>query len=503
MNIVEQIFSVDRLAEIGSVVALKWAAGSITYQELADKIQAASLELNRHGVSIGERVVFQCADTAEFVIWYFAVLNIGAVSIAVSTRLGREDLYHVIQDSEANALIFDSTTAETCQTISGDSVLIRINLNQVSLDERISEVLNTVERESDHEALWVYSSGSTSRPKGIVHTHRCIRDCCGFHTDTLNISVGELLFCTSRISFAYALANGLLAPLQLGATVYLHPDWITPDELRSIIRIERPQVVFAVPSIYRGILDLTDTGDDDEFASVEFYVSAGEYLPSELQSRWEEYCGRTIINVYGCSETLFLALTGSASNTPPASVGNPLTGVIPYLVDPADSVSVSQGQEGVLHIEHPFMFTHYANRSKDTEYRLRGARFNTGDLYRQDASGNWYHLGREDDLLKVAGQWVYLREIETVGQNSQLAIDVAVIGAKDNVGSIRPALFFVPNYDSSYDEAVSLMHKHIERNLPMFKRPKWIRAIDDFPKTANGKLSRSALQRIVEGQSRD
>ena len=503
MNIVEQIFSVDRLNKVGGVVALKWAAGSTTYQELADKIQAASLELKRHGVFMGERVVFQCADTADFVAWYFAVLNIGAVSIAVSTRLGGEDLFHVIQDSEANALIFDSTTAETCQTISGDSGLIRINLNQVSLDERISEELKTVKREPDHEALWVYSSGSTSRPKGIVHTHRCICDCCGFHTDTLNITFGDLLFCTSRISFAYALANGLLAPLQLGATVYLHPDWITPSELRSIIHVERPRFLFAVPSIYRGILDLTDTGDDDEFASVEFYVSAGEYLPAELQSRWEEFCGRTIINVYGCSETLFLALTGSANNTPPDSVGNPLTGVVPYLVDPVESVSVPQGEEGVLHIEHPFMFTNYANRPKDTEYRLRGARFNTGDLYRQDASGNWYHLGREDDLLKVAGQWVYLREIETVGQNSQLAIDVAVIGARDDVGSIRPALFFVPSCDSSYDEAVSLMRKHIERNLPMFKRPKWIRAIDDFPKTANGKISRSALQRMVEGQSRD
>ena len=127
MNIVEQIFGADRLTEIGDVVALKCATGSITYQELAGKIQAASLKLKRHGVSIGERVVFQCADTADFVAWYFAVLNIGAVSIAVSTRLGMEDLYHVIQDSEADALIFDSTTAETCQTINADSGLIRIN----------------------------------------------------------------------------------------------------------------------------------------------------------------------------------------------------------------------------------------------------------------------------------------------------------------------------------------------------------------------------------------
>ncbi len=502
MNIVKQIFCADQLTKVGSVVALKWDNGSITYQELAYKIQAASLELKKHGVFTGERVVFQCADTANFVAWYFAVLNIGAISIAVSTRFGREDLYHVIQDSEANALIFDSTTAETCQSISGDSRLTRINLNQVSLDERMSGELKTVERGPDHEALWVYSSGSTSRPKGIVHTHRCVRDCCGFHTDTLKISVGDLLFCTSRISFAYALANGLLAPLQLGATVYLHPDWITLNELRSIVRVERPRLVFAVPSIYKGILDLSDIGND-EFSSVEFYVSAGEHLPAELQSRWEQFCGRTIINVYGCSETLFLALTGKAHGTPPDSVGNPLIGVNPYLVEPTDSASVSQAEEGVLHIEHPFMFTHYANRPKDTEHRLRGARFNTGDLYRQDASGNWYHLGREDDMLKVAGQWVYLREIETVGQNSQLAIDVAVISARDDVGSIRPALFFVPNSDRSCDETVSLMRKHIERMLPMFKRPKWIRAMDDFPKTANGKLSRSALQRMVEGQSRD
>ncbi len=505
MNIVEQLFGKDRLSEIGPVPALKWADGCWTYQRLAAEIESAGAEFIKRGVEAGQRVVFQCADTAEFVAWYFGSLRIGAIGIAVSTRLDGRELAYVIDDSEARAIVYDASAvgARRLDFDGEEAQLIHINLDDAHSDCDASQHLATVVRSVDDEAFWVYSSGSTGRSKGIVHSHNSIRDGCGFHSNILRMSSGDLLFCTSKLSFAYALANGLLAPLQLGATIYLHPDWVTPEAFRHIIRTERPRVVMAVPSIYRNLLNRIEEDDAELLSIPEDYVSAGEHLPAELRIRWEAICERTIINGYGCSETLFLALAGDSQNTPPNSVGKPLPRVEIELLDASGAATIAPGEQGLLHLSHPFMFLRYANRSRVNMRQYANGRFNTGDLFRRGQCGNWYHLGRTDERIKVAGQWVDLREIEKVSRQSSVAADVAVVGAKDDVGLTRAALFFIPDIDDSFDQAVAMMRKQVERNLPNFKCPSWIRAIDEFPKTANGKLSRSELQQLVEGQGCD
>lgn len=506
MNVTKQIFGPDRLRKIGHLQALKWESGCWTYSQLAHRIQHASNELKSHGIRPVDRVVFQCADTPNFVAVYFGALNIGAVAVIVSTRLGPDDLRFVIRDCEACAVIYDFQSKESANTIESDGIsdLLYLNLDELTPVEVASNRLDTHQRSSTDEALWVYSSGSTSRPKGIVHTHRSIIDCCAFHSDTLGVSHGDLLFCTSKLSFAYALANGLLAPLRLGATVYLHPDWITVDTFRLVLATQKPRFVFSVPSIYRSLLNQATTDDEALFSIPDYYVSAGEHLPSEILLRWQEFSHRTIVNVYGCSETLFLALASDPDETPPDSVGNLLPNVQGQLKNIShEPLSDESNQQGVLHLTHPFMFTQYANRKKDTVERLANGQFNTGDLYRQDAYGNYYHLGRQDELIKVSSQWVYLRDIETVGRTFPYLIDVCVVSACDQTGMTRPAMFFVPSDEISVNNAVLMMKEHIEAHLPRMKRPSWIRALEKIPRTATGKFDRPALQKIVEGQYRD
>lgn len=506
MNIVKQIFRPSRLREIGCLRALKWDSGFWTYTQLAHRIQLASSEFKSLGIRPGNRVVFLCADTPEFVACYFAALNVGAAAVIVSTRLNPDDLRFVIQDCEAYAIAYDTHTKDSGKkaTNGDDSKPLGINVDKLTGDGLSTDRLETCPRRPTDEALWVYSSGSTSRPKGIVHTHRSILDCCAFHSETLGISYGDLLFCTSKLSFAYALANGLLAPLQLGATVYLHANWMTPDAFCSVLKKEKPRVVFAVPSIYRSLLSQAPAAHREIFSIPDHYVSAGEHLPAEIRLAWHRVSRRTIINVYGCSETLFLALASNPKDTPPDSVGKLLPNINAELKGLSqESPTTESIRQGVLHLTHPFMFSHYANPEQDTARRLRHGKFNTGDLYRQDAGGNYFHLGREDDLIKVSGQWVYLREIESVGRNFPYLADVSVVSASDQEGMVRPAMFFVPSDAVSVTDAAQMMREHIDANLPRIKRPSWIRALDRIPRTATGKIDRVALQGIVQGKNRD
>lgn len=504
MNIVAQLLCSDRLSELGPQIALKWETGSWTYAELARHIQLNSVELRQLGIDIGDRVVFRCSDTAEFVGMYLAVINIGAVAVAVSTRLDNEELGSVVKDSEAVALVHDSDSDDLLlylrDTVSAK--LTPILLTERVLDDSEDLPLETIPRDASDECLWVYSSGSTSRPKGIVHTHRNISACCHFHTDTLKIVPGDIIFCTSRLSFAYALANGLLAPLMIGATVYLHPEWVTTSEVHRIIATQPLKVVFSVPTIYRGLLGKLEPDEIESLSDVDHYVSAGEHLPSQIQEAWLRTVGKGIINVYGCSETLFLALAGNSDSTPLESVGMPLPGVETVLAD-RENESADALEQAVLRISHPFMFKLYANKEQETSARLLGNHFVTGDLYRCDSTGNWHHQGREDDLIKVSGQWVHLRDVEQVGQQSKIASDVTVLSAADVTGMERPALFFVPSDNSSVDYAMVRMREHMNRHLSKFKQPSWIRAVEELPRTVNGKISRGKLRILVEGTKRD
>lgn len=505
MNLVSQLLESARRNDFGSNTALRWANGSWTYGELFDRIQYHSTRLGQMGIETGDRVVFRCSDSAAFVAVYLAAVNIGAVAVAVSTRFGKEDLERVIEESKAVAMVVDSTDEVPFERLHNENspeFRLMMGLGELDTEPEGPVPMHTVPRSNADECLWVYSSGSTGHPKGIVHTHRDMSACCGFHCNALGVRRGDTVFCTSRLTFAYALANGLLIPLMLGATVYLHPEWVTPSDVWRIIANESPTVVFSVPSIYSKLLQQTDSHGPNRLSDVTHYVSAGEHLPSQIQDAWSRRFGKKIINVYGCSETLFLALAGNADNTPSESVGQPLPGVNSILVD-RDKQHKMVFELGVLHISHPFMFQRYANREQETSAKLAGGVFATGDLYRCDSSGNWFHQGREDDLIKVSGQWVNLRDVEKVGRESGIAEDIVVVGASDHSGMIRPALFFIPANKMTHHDASGQMRHYLEQRLVRFKQPSWIRTVEDFPRTVNGKISRGALQDLVDGKRRD
>ncbi len=506
MNLIHQLFSFERLSRVAELTALKWESGSWSYRELHHWIQKLSSELSNRGVGVGDRVVFQCSDTARFVASYLAVINIGAVSVAVSTRVSDEDLKDVIDDARPRLLVRDSTKDKLQFDLNAktDTLCEQIQLDDFGMETSRYSQTGTIERGPNDECLWVYSSGSTSRPKGIVHTHQMIIDCSVFHLETLEIEPGDVVFCTSRLSFAYALANGLLIPLLIGATVYLHPDWVSPSDVCKVLRKESVKVLFSVPSIYRALLNHVDSDGIKDFGGPEYFVSAGEHLPSQIQQAWKEVTGKTIINAYGCSETLFLAFAGNADDTPAESVGKALECVEPWLIDFNTGNQLEQlEQAAVLYLSHPFMFNHYANRMRETEARLVDNRFVTGDLFRCDSDGNWYHLGREDDRIKVSGQWVELREVEHIGRSCDAANEVAVVSATDHQGMRRSALFFVPDEDLKDTLAINMMREHVNSQLPGYKRPSWIRTIAEIPRTVNGKIGRGQLQKLVEGQERD
>ncbi len=226
------------------------------------------------------------------------------------------------------------------------------------------------------------------------------------------------------------------------------------------------------------------------------FVSAGEHLPPSLVSAWRRHSGRAIANCYGCSETIFLAFTGDGDTATPGSVGTPVPGVETKLE--ARTLAGGGRRSGRLYLRHPFMASGYGPLEEETARRFQDGWFATGDLFEIDDAGCWHHRGREDDLVKIAGQWVHVREVEDAVSAETAVAEAAAVTAHDRDGLLRIALFLVPAAGQAPDAVVATVRAALELRLPTYKRPRWIRSTPALPRTTTGKVQRHRLRRLIE-----
>ncbi len=507
-DLLESLFAGDEYDDLEAIVSpdVTWS-----YRDLKRAINRYGHALGDLGVGAGERVVYLTRDTPEFVAAFFATVKIGAAAVVVSTRTPLDDLSYLVEQCAPRLLVFDSGSRELAHAAlaRGHGALAGTCLDGAhdgrpgldTLTRTAADVLASAPAEPRREAFWVCSSGSTGRPKGVVHTRRALHPACTyFHRETLALVPGDRVFCSSKLSFAYALGNGLLAPLSLGLTLLLDPDWPTVESALETVARRRPTAVFSTPSLYRAILHQAVAEDWSALGRVRRFVSAGEHLPPSLVSAWRRHSGRAIANCYGCSETIFLAFTADADTATPGSVGTPVPGVETRLEAPTQTAGGRRS--GRLHLRHPFMTSGYGLLEEETARRFQDGWFATGDLFEIDASGCWHHRGREDDLVKIAGQWVHVREVEDAVSAEAAVVEAAAVTAHDRDGLLRIALFLVPAAGRAPQTVVESVRAALEHRLPTYKRPRWIRSAPGLPRTTTGKVQRHRLRQLIEAETR-
>ncbi len=296
---------------------------------------------------------------------------------------------------------------------------------------------------------------------------------------------GDLVYCTSNLSFAYSLAYALIAPLHVGATTLLDAEWASPERVVGLIERHRPRAMFSTPSLYRSMLHGLDADGWRTLAHVGYFVSAGEHVPATLARQWRERTGNAILDGIGTSETVSLICCSPIGGVRDGSVGHPLPGVELRILD-GDGADVGAGETGHLRVRHPFLFERYANLAEVTAERFRDGWLATGDLFLRDRDGYCFHRGRRDDLLKVAGQWVLHQEVEETAQADPPVVGAAAIAVADRDGMRRIALFVIPAEGNAEDALAAGVRERLARELPRYKNPRWVRVVAEFPRTSTG-----------------
>jgi acyl-coenzyme A synthetase/AMP-(fatty) acid ligase len=305
------------------------------------------------------------------------------------------------------------------------------------------------------------------------------------------------LFSSSRLPFAYGLGNGFTFPLLNGCTTILCREKPSPEVIARVFAEYQPTIFFAVPVIYRLLLDNQKNqkpASTLDRSGLRLCLSAGEALPAPLGEEWEAAFGVPILDGIGSTEMLHMWMSNHEGEVVYGSSGKLLKGYEARLLDP-EGQPTPLGTEGNLWVRGASAALGYWNRTETTNSTFVDGWVRTGDVYRQGADGFWFHMGRSDDCFKSSGQWVSPVEVEGVLLRNEGISRVAVVEDFDAAGLPCPCAFVV-RADASINDAAleQQLREHVRKVLPRFKQPRRYVFVNELPYTASGKIQRYKLR---------
>ncbi len=480
----------------------------ISYRELAENVNRAGNALLQLGVQMEQRVLLALLDGPEFAYCFFGAMKIGAVPVPVNTMLKPQDYEYFLADSRARVLVVSAELLPSLRDAAGRSS----HLEQVlvvgeapgyqSFDELVARQGRELEpaiTSRDDVAFWLYTSGTTGRPRAAVHLHHDMVFCYQLYAKgILNLSSADRTFSVAKLYFAYGLGNALYCPLGAGATTVLYPGRPQPGAVFDVVATYRPSLFFAVPTAYAAMLRAAEQDQAIDISSVRLAVSAGEALPASLFTRWRERFGIDILDGIGSTEVLHIFLSNREGDIRPGSSGKPVPGYELKIVDD-DGSPAADGSVGNLTVRGDSTCAYYWNKHEATKRAIVGEWIRTGDKYRIDEDGYYWYAGRADDMLKVGGIWVSPTEVESTIVEFPGVLECAVVGARDDDTLVKPKAFVVLNDPSmAGDELAGEIRDFVKGRIATYKYPRWIEFVSELPKTSTGKIQRFKLRQNAE-----
>ncbi|MBR5228694.1 MAG: acyl--CoA ligase [Firmicutes bacterium] len=490
-----------------------------TLSDFRESVQALVNIFEEKGFQPKSSAVLLIDDSPLAASIYIACMYYGIVPAAMDKRAATEtvdnaieaaDISYIFTDGELDLSRFNSKVRliKAVYDLNGDySKKVLPDTYDITVLNPDADIAPKYVN-SDETAYFLMTSGSTGKPKVVMHSHISMPATIkNYAIDTLDIGRGDIIFSAAKMSFGFGVTNNVFYPFGTGAPSVLFSERFHLEVFLNIVRDIKPTIVFALPSMYQVVADYFIKNPDQlpMLDCVRAYVSSGEYLPPPLAAKWHDLTGKHLINNVGSSEASAY-LIKTPTNSKFGSAGKPVPGAEIVLLnsDEADNAIMPEkggtvtdpssyiGKTGTLRLRSMSNSIGYHNNPEENQLKYDGDWFITGDVFRVDEDGDFWYMGREDNLLKYHGLWIAPNEIEN--KLAQFpSIDQAVV-LKVAVGD-NEMLGAVIKVNELYTDTVSIQ-MFVRETMEHYKTPLIFKIVEEFPQNDRGKIDLAALRKL-------
>lgn len=504
----------------GERIALRLADGELTYVQVQERSSRYGHLLRDLGVRPEERVLLALPDGPEWVAAFFGILKLGAVVVMVNPELRPEAIEYFYGYTDASLAIVGRDSLAAFVQATGEATLMaaepvptdgvvpvrsstapRLRCLLVADDAatraRLAQQPDALASHPTHRddaAIWLFSGGTTGKPKAVVQAHRSFVNTTRLYAHgVLGIGPDDVTLSVPKLFFGYATGSNLLFPFSVGATAVLFPERCTPEVLFEQIARHRPSMLVNVPTMVNAMVSHADASQQD-LSCLRLATSAGEALPAELYERWLRTFGVELLDGLGTAEQWHVFLSNRPGDVTPGTLGKPVPGFDVRVRD-EDGNDLPAGEIGLLWAGGGSRAIGYWRQHERSQAAFRGHWYVSGDMVRRDADGTFVYCGRDDDMLKVSGKWLAPGEVENCLMRHPAVREVAVVGIQRE-GLVKPKAWvrLVDGIEAGEATAAALQ-EWVKTQLEPYKYPREVEFLDEFPRTHLGKVDRGALKR--------
>lgn len=427
------------------------------------------------GVGRGDVVLTVLGSTPEWALSMLATWRLGAVSLPCHEMLTELDLEHRIEASDPKLIVTHPEHVGKLEAVAGGRQLITAP-EPGFLD---GVPVPAVELATNDPAVIIFTSGTTSKPKGIVHGVRWIEGQRLQAAEWFAAEPETVAWCTAAPGWSKSARNAFLAPWFCGATALLHAGRFDPEERIAIVERERVATLCQAPTEFRV---MAASGALRRVPGLDSLVAAGEALGAELLDAVEELTGVRIRDGYGQTETNHLTAVRPGDAAPPGSMGRALSGISLELVD------------GELVVDPATVPTFFVSELGGPPAPTDRP-WHTGDLVREE-DGWLFFEGRADDVIGSAGYRIGPLEVESALSTHPAVAESAVVGHPDEErGEVVRAIVVLRDGHTASTELAEELRLHVRSLTAPYKQPRIVEFADSLPRTDSGKVRRSALRK--------
>jgi long-chain acyl-CoA synthetase len=462
---------------------------TVSYEALDQSTDALARWLIHQGSKPGDRVTLHWPNSIEMVTLLFGCFKAGLIAVPVNVRFKAPEIAYILAHSKpAICFAHPDLIGGSKEAYGGLAPYQMLQLSATDLSYSNGKLeLPTVHE--DDPALILYTSGTTTRPKGVTHTHQSLLEGAKIVCADTMSSVQTVLIMSQMVAMT-AFCAGLLAAVSAGDTSVLVPAFDAPLVLDTIERFQCTYT-FGLPPMVQLLIE-EQARKPRQVSSLGTFLAGGDAVPETLQQRFRAVFGVPLREVFGMTE-IGPGTLNPADAIRSGSLGKPFDRVEVRVVD-VDGKDVADGQIGEMAVRSPANFVGYWDHPAATQEAVRDGWLYTGDLARRDADGYLWFEGRKKEIIVRDGLNISPQEVEEALYRHPAVLEVAVIGLPDSVPARgEQVVAFVSLRHGMVADRKDLMECALQR-LADFKVPQKIVFLDSLPKGITGKVQRRALK---------